>query len=291
MIASVPTGRRRRAALWTAALVLAAALSPALAQRPPTEARMNEGLPGELRDVAFDQHLGEPLPLDLEFTDSEGRAVRLGDYFGERPVVLVLAYYTCRMLCHEVLNGVASSLAVLSFDAGDEFDVLTVSFDPRDVPESAAAAKRGYLHRYGREDAERGWHFLVGEEPQIRALTEAVGFRYEYDERLDQYAHASGIVVVTPEGRLARYFYGVEFAPRDVRLALVEASENRIGNPVDQLLLYCFQYDPATGKYGAVVMNMLRVGAILTVIGVIALILLLRRVRPRREIRLVEPTS
>jgi protein SCO1/2 len=259
------------------ALLLAA---PAVAQQPPQDVKLSKGLPRELRDVAFEQRLDEPLPLDLVFIDEHGDAVRLGDYFGEKPVVLVLAYYTCRMLCHEVLNGVASSLSVLKFDAGDEFDVLTVSFDPRDTPQAAAAAKRGYLHRYGREGAEEGWHFLTGEEQAIRSLTEAVGFRYEYDPRLDQYAHASGIVVVTPQGRLARYFYGVEFAPRDVRLALVEASENRIGNPVDQLLLYCFQYDPATGKYGAVVMNMLRVGAILTVIGVTVLILVLRRLHP-----------
>jgi protein SCO1/2 len=255
-------------------------VAPTVAQQPPRDAQLSEGLPRELRNVAFEQHLDAQLPLDLSFVDEHGEGVRLGDYFGEKPVVLVLAYYTCRMLCHQVLNGVASSLGVLEFTAGEEFDVVTVSFDPRDEPEAAAAAERGYLHRYSQQDTAGGWHFLTGEEAEIRRLTETVGFRYEYDPRLDQFAHASGIVVVTPEGKLARYFYGVEFPPRDLRLALVEASENRIGNPVDQLLLYCFQYDPATGKYGAVVMNMLRVAAVLTLVGVVLLILVLRRRHP-----------
>jgi len=256
--------------------------SSAGAQQPPQDVQLSPGLPSELQNVAFEQRLGDPLPRDLVFLDETGRPVRVGDYLGERPVVLVLAYFTCRVLCHEVLNGVASSLAVLKFDVGDQFDVLTVSFDPRDTPEAATAAKRGYLQRYGRPDTESGWHFLTGDEPAIRELTEAVGFRYEYDPRLDQFAHASGIVVVTPDGRLTRYFYGVEFAPRDLRLALVEAADNKIGNPVDQLLLYCFQYDPATGKYGAVVMNILRLAGAATVIGLALLILLLRRRRPEQ---------
>jgi len=217
------------------------------------------------------------LPLDLTFRDEHGKTVRLGDYFNRKPIILALVYYKCPLLCNQVLTGLASSLGVLSFDVGKEFDVVTVSFDQRETPDVAAAKKEKYIERYDREGAAAGWHFLTGDQAAIEALTRAVGFRYEFDPETGQFAHASGIQVLTSEGKLARYFYGIEYAPRDVRLGLIEASENKIGSPVDQLLLYCYHYDPATGKYGAVVMNMVRVGGVITLVCLIAMMLLLKR--------------
>ena len=237
------------------------------------------GLPKALRDVGIEQRLNEQLPLDAVFRDEAGREVRLGDYFTTRPVVLVLAYYDCPMLCTQVLNGAASALKVLPFDAGREFEVVVLSFAPREQPSLAAAKKEVYMQRYGHEGAAAGWHFLTGEEPQIKRVTEAVGFHYNWDEATKQFAHASGIMVATPQGRLSHYFYGIEYAPKDLRLSLVEASANRIGSAVDQLLLYCYHYDPASGKYGMVVMNVVRVAGALTVIGIIALLFFLRGVR------------
>jgi protein SCO1/2 len=261
-----------------AGLVLAAVSSafPLLAQsavdsRPPI-----------LRNVAIEQRLDRPLPLDLPFRDESGRTVHLSDYFGKRPVVLVLAYYNCPMLCTQVLNGLLSSLRVLSFDAGREFEVVTVSFDPRDTPVAARAKKEPYIARYGRPGAASGWHFLTGAPRSIAGLTDAVGFRYSWDERIGQFAHASAIYVATPDGRLSRYFFGIEYAPRDLRLALVEASRGKIGTPVDQLLLYCYHYDPVAGRYGAVVMNMVRLGGVAAVL-VLAIFLSVMWRRDHRE--------
>jgi protein SCO1/2 len=229
--------------------------------------RAEDGLPPLLRGVRIDQRLGERVPLDLVFRDEAGHPVQLGDYFHDKPVILVLAYYRCPRLCTQVLNGLLDSLNGLpAFDVGDKFDVLTVSFDPRETPELARAKKQAYVESYGRPGAAEGWHFLTGEQASIERLTEAVGFYYEYDPRTDQFAHASGIMVLTPKGEIARYFYGINYPPRDLRLALVEASGNKIGSPVDQLLLFCFHYDPATGKYTATVMNLVRVTGILTVL-------------------------
>ena len=271
----------RRAAAVVLCLCLAA---PGVsAQRPPPDARLDPGLPDDLQGVGIEQHLDAPVPLELVFRDEHGRSVRFGDYLGDRPVVLAPAYYTCPMLCSVVLNGLASSLDVLAFDAGSEFDVVVVSFDPRDTSDEAMARKKSHLARYNREGAEDGWHFLTGEQDSIDALTEAIGFRYRWDPERQEFAHASGIMVLTPDGRLARYFFGVEYPPRDVRLALVEASENRIGTPVDRLLLYCYRYDPATGKYGAVVMNILRLCGVATLLGLGALILFLRPRHGRRK--------
>jgi protein SCO1/2 len=222
-------------------------------------------LPKPLDQVGFDQRLGQPVPAELRFRDETGRQVRLADYLGRKPVVLVLAYYECPMLCTMVLNGLVGSLRALEFSAGREFDIVTVSFDPREPPALAAAKKSGYLSRYGRAGAAAGWHFLTGAEPEIQSLTRAVGFRYVYDPESDQFAHASGIVILTPDGRIARYLYGVEFAPRDLRLGLVEASANRIGSVVDQVLLFCFHYDPKTGRYSAAALGSVRIGAALTV--------------------------
>jgi protein SCO1/2 len=241
-----------------------------------------DGRPPILRNVAIQQHLDRALPLDLRFRDESGRAVRLGQYFGKRPVVLVLAYYDCPMLCTQVLNGLLSAMRVLSFDAGRQFEVVTVSFDPRDDPSDARAKKEPYVAKYGRAGAAAGWHFLTGQPAAIAGLTDAVGFRYAWDEKLQQFAHASAIYVATPEGRLSRYFYGIEYAPRDLRLALVEASRGRIGTPVDQLLLYCYHYDPASGRYGAVVMNMVRAGGVAFVLVLTGFLLLMWRWEKRR---------
>ena len=266
---------------WLLPVLLWAASSLAFAQpRPTASSQPARGLPPALREVGFDQRLGQALPLDLPLRDESGREVRLADYFGRRPVVLSLVYYECPMLCTLALNGLVSALGVLSFDAGREFELVTLSFDSRDTPELAAARKRAYLGRYDRPGAQAGWHFLTGAPEAIAQLTRALGFRYAWDEETRQFAHPAGIVVATPEGRIARYLYGIEYAPRDLRLAVVEASAGRIGNPIDQLALFCFQYDPMTGRYGAAVMRMLRSAAIATVLALGAFIaVMLRRER------------
>ena len=244
------------------------------------------GLPKALREVAIEQRLCEQVPLDAQFRDETGRAVQLGEYFQSRPIVLVLAYYDCPMLCTQVLNGTVSTLKVLPFDAGKEFDVVVVSFDPRETHALAAAKKELYIEQYKRAGAAQGWHFLTGDAPSIKRLTEAVGFKYYYDEETKQFAHASAIMIVTPQGKLSHYFYGIEYAPKDVRLSLVEASASRIGSPVDQLMLYCYHYDPATGKYGMAIMNVVRIAGVLTVVGILALLIFLRGARAARQVEL-----
>lgn len=259
--------------------------SPLYSSRP-YEPRAPSGLPPALNGVRIDQKLNSQLPLDLSFRDEEGKQIRLGDYFGKKPVVLALVYYECPMLCTQVLNGMISSFKVLPFKPGKEFDVVTVSFDPREDFQLAAAKKRTYMEylpQADRDSARDGWHFLTGDEAAIKELTEAVGFRYQFDRTTNQFAHASAIYVATAQGKLARYFYGIEYAPRDLRLGLIEAAENKIGSPVDQLLLYCYHYDPATGKYGAIVMNIMRLAGGATVLGIVLLVFLLRR-RGSREI-------
>lgn len=237
-------------------------------------------LPDNLKDVGFDQRLGESLPLEATFLDELGNPVRLGSYFGERPVILALVYYECPMLCTLVLDGVSRTLKGVSFEPGSDFDVVAVSFDPGETPAMAAAAKKETLSRYGGSDTGRGWHFLTGKEDSIRQLTAAAGFRYRYDEKTDEYAHVGGIVVATATGEISRYAFGVDYAPRDIRLALVEASENRIGSAVDQFLLFCFHYDPATGKYSAAVLNLVRAGGIATLLFLgLGLTLMTRRRR------------
>jgi protein SCO1 len=232
-----------------------------------TAAEAQEGLPPLLREVGFDQRLGEPVPLDLPFRDEAGKAVRLGDYFGKKPVVMALVYYECPMLCTLTLNGLTSALGVLTFDVGKEFEVVTVSFEPKETPEMAAAKKATYLERYKRPGAASGWHFLTGDAESVKRLTAAVGFRYAWDDRTQQYAHPAGILVLTPDGRLARYLFGIEYAPKDLRFALIEASEGRIGSAVDQVVMFCYQYDPQTGRYGAAIMRLLRLAALLTMVG------------------------
>lgn len=244
---------------------------------PPPPRPSADGKPALLREVGIEQRLDEQVPLELEFRDESGQAVRLGDYFGSKPVILSLVYYGCPMLCNQVLTGLTSSLDMLTFDVGKEFDVVTVSFDARETPEIAREKKPGYMHRYKRKGAAEGWHFLTGTQQSIDRLTEAVGFGYAYDPQTNQFAHASGIMLLTPQGKLARYFYGIEYAPKDLRLGLIEASQNKIGTPVDQVLLYCFHYDPTTGKYGPVVMNMIRLGGIVTLAAILAMFIIFRR--------------
>jgi protein SCO1 len=226
-----------------------------------------------LDSVGIDQRLNEQVPPDLSFHDETGATVHLGDYFNsERPTILVLAYYRCPMLCTEVLNGLVDSLQKTSLDMGRQYQVLTVSFDPKDSPELAAQKKSTYAKSYGREGTETAWHFLTGEPEAIKQLTQAVGFRFAYDPATSQYAHASGIMVLTPQGKLSRYFYGIEYPARDLRLALVEASSGKIGSAVDQLLLLCYHYDPATGKYTASAMLLVRFGGVLTMLAIFSFI-------------------
>ena len=253
--------------------------SPLYSSRP-YEARAPSGLPKVFENVGIDQKLNEQLPLDLVFKDENGADVKLGDFFGKKPVVLSLVYYQCPMLCNQVLNGMVTAFRVMNFKAGQEFEVVTVSFDSRETAALAAAKKNtyvNYLPSDRRTGAARGWHFLTGDEASIKRLTEAVGFRYRWDEATNQFAHASAIYVTTPEGKLARYLYGVEYAPRDLRLGLIEAADNKIGSPVDQLLLYCYHYDPATGKYGARIMRVMQIAGVVTVFGIVALLFTLRR--------------
>jgi protein SCO1/2 len=274
MITRSPSGSRLNGLLAVLALVVFVHSGGAQSSLPPS-----------LQSVRFDQRLNEQVPLDLAFKDETGKPVTLRDYLGKKPVILVLAYYRCPMLCTEVLNGLVRALMDVPFDIGKEFNVITVSFDPRETPAMAAAKKKTYVERYARPGADSGWHFLTGDEDAIQRLTQAVGFRYTYDARKDQFAHASGIMILTPEGRISRYFYDIAYPSRDVRLGLVEASQNKIGSSVDQILLFCFHYDPMEGRYGPVVMNFVRLGGGLTVLGIGLFMAVLWR-QERRKARL-----
>lgn len=248
-------------------------------------------MPGPLREVGYDQRIGEQVPLNLAFRDEAGRNVRLGDYFQKKPVILVLAYYRCPMLCDMVLQGVVTTLKPLTFEAGREFDVVVASIDPDETPEMAAEQERKILARYGRAGGEAGFHFLTGPQSSIDALTRAVGFRYVYEKERDEYAHPAGLVMLTPGGRVSRYLFGIDFPPRDVRLGLIESTEEKLGTAVDSLLLYCYHYNPVIGRYSTAVFNLLRVAAGATVIGLLALILVLRRRESRRAARPVGPVG
>lgn len=274
---------RARGALLGLALALLPAFAAAQmgAAPPPRPAT-----PGVLSEIGFDQQLGGSVPLDLGFTDEAGRSVKLADYFGKKPVVLSLVYYDCPMLCTLGLNGLAGALEVLSFVPGEEFEVLTVSFDSRETPALAAAKKKAYMARYRRPGAHAGWHFLTGSDESIAALTRAVGFRYVWDEATRQFAHPAGVVVLTPEAKISHYLFGVEYAPKDLRLALVAAASGRIGNAADQLLLYCYRYDPQTGRFSASILNIVRLLAVLTVAGLGLFILTANAARrPRGELQ------
>lgn len=240
-----------------------------------------DGRPDALREVGFDQKPGQLVPGDITLRDEAGRPVPLSSFYGRRPLVLSLVYYECPMLCTLVLNGLASALGVLSFDAGREFDVLTVSIEPRETPALAAAKKAGYLARYRRPTAEQGWRFLTGDAHEVARLAGAVGFRYAWDEETRQYAHPSGLVVLTPEGRISRYLFGIEYAPKDLRLAVVESSQGKVGGLADNLILYCYRYDPERGRYGAAILRLVRAAGVLTVLALATFIVVMRR-RERR---------
>lgn len=223
--------------------------------------------PPGLENVGIDQKLNEQVPLNLEFRDEGGKTVKLGDYFqAGRPVILNLVYYQCPMLCGEVLQGVTAAAKVLKFTPGKEYEIVTVSIDPSEGPDLAAAKKQTTMERLDRPGAEKGWHFLVGKKADIDALADAVGWHYQYDPNTKQFAHAAGIILVTPQGKIAQYYYGVEYSARDLRLGIIEASQNKIGSLADQVLLYCYHYDPRTGKYGAVITNIMRLAGVLTVL-------------------------
>jgi protein SCO1/2 len=267
----------------TAAAVLCAGVGIAAQSRPlsvpPPGKAATEQIP-VLREVSIDQKPDSQLPLDAEFSDAAGQPVTLRRYFGARPVVLALVYYECPMLCTQVLGGLAGSLQGMSLAVGQDYDVLVVSFDPGETPAMAADRKKDFVRRYIRDAREQNIHFLTGREASIKALTSAVGFNAVYDTATDQWAHPAAITVVTAQGKVSRYLYGVEFAPRDLKLALVEASQGKIGGVVDQMLLFCYHYDPETGKYGLVIMNIVRAAGALTVLVLVgAIVYSLRRER------------
>lgn len=246
--------------------------SPLYAPRKydPSQTTSN-GLPKALQEVGIEQKLGEQLPLDAEFKDENGQTIKLGEYFNkEKPVILALVYYECPMLCNEVLNGLTGSLKGISFDAGQEFDVVAISFDAREneMPELAKNKKASYLKRYGRENTADGWHFLTGTQEEIDKVANAVGFKYRWDEQSEQFAHAGGIMIAMPDGKLARYFYGIDYAPKDLKFGIMESADGRVGNPAEQLFLYCYHYDPSTGSYGLAILKVLRVAAIFTILAI-----------------------
>jgi len=268
-------GRFARFALVVAGILL---LEENLLATAPGSPPVEAPLPAPpLKDIGFDQNLGASVPLDLPLRDEAGKTIHLRDYLGKRPVVLSLVYFDCPMLCGMTTDGLVRSLRALRLSVGKDFEVLSVSFDPRETPEMASAKKGPVMRQYGRAGAAEGWHFLTGESTSLAALTKSVGFRYVWDAEQKQFAHATGIVVLTPEGRVARYFFGIEYPAKDLRLGLVEASEEKIGNVVDQLLLLCYHYDPKVGRYTAAVRNLLRGGAVLTIAAVAALVLTLLR--------------
>lgn len=272
----------------TAVVVLSGIAARGQAAAPkvnPGEGATNQKI-SILDQVGIEQRLNQQIPLDLEFTDESGKPVHLRQYFGSKPVILSLVYFQCPMLCSQVLNGLSGALnGVVRFNVGRDFNIVTVSFDPRDMAANAADAKKRYMQRYRRPGSQEGWHFLTGKQEQISALAQAVGFRYAWDPQIQQFAHASAIMLLTPDGRVAQYYYGIEYAPRDLQLGLIEASQGKIGNLVDQVLLYCYHYDPAKGKYGAVIFNILRLSAAATVLvlGGFMFIMFRREARARQS--------
>ncbi len=253
----------------------------------PSQAGVSSGLPSVLKSVGIEQKLNEQLPLSAEFNDENGNVVKLGDYFGkEKPVILALVYYECPMLCNEVLNGLTGSLKGISFDAGREFEVVAISFDARenDKPDLAKNKKASYLNRYGRPGAGNGWHFLTGTQSEIDRVTQAVGFNYQFDEATNQFAHAGGVMIITPEGKISRYLYGIDYAPKDLKFSLMDSAEGKIGNPAEQLYLYCFHYDPSTGKYGLTILKILRLMALVTIIGIGGMLFVFWRSNKKRNL-------
>lgn len=250
----------------TVVMFIISLLVPANAQfwrQPEREQSTNVNL---TREITIEQKLNEQVPLDLTFHDESGRTVQLREYFGKKPVLLTLVYYECPSLCGLVLQGLLKSLRVLNYTPGDQFDIVTVSINPKETPALAAAKKQNFLKEYGRLDAANGWHFLTGEEPQIRRLADAVGFRYVYDPKSGQYAHAAGVMLLTPDGKVSRYFYGIEYSPRDLRMGIIDASQGKVGSPVEKIILFCYQYDPTTGKYSLAILRVVQLSSAFTVL-------------------------
>lgn len=240
--------------------------------------------PEILKHVGIEQKIGASLPLDLKFNDESGTPVKLGSYFGDKPVILTLVYYDCPMLCTEVLNGLNRSLAPLNYSIGEEFEVVTVSFDPRETPTLASQKKAVYTQRYGRPGTKEGWHFLTGDAPAIDALTETVGFNYVYDETEGQFVHGSAIMIASPQGTVSHYFFGIEYPSEDIRLAIIESSEEKLGTVFDQIMLYCFNYDPEQGRYGVAIMNAMRVAGLVTLLAMGSfMVVMIRRDRRRKQ--------
>ncbi len=282
---------RQMAIAAACVLALTGLARPAAAQYNgvPASGMMTKGgmpagiTPNDLKKVSFDQELGVQVPLDLPFRDETGRAVQLSQYFTGRPVILALVYYECPMLCVQALNGLVKSLKVLALEPGRDYAIVTVSFNPAETPREAAAKKDEYVGRLGKPGAAGAWHFLTGPESSIRLLTDTVGFHYVYDPATKQFAHPTGMIVLTPEGKVSKYIYGIDYGPRDLRFALIEASDHKVGTPVDRLLLYCYHYDPTTGKYGLVLMNVLRLGGVVTIVMIGGFIVLMRRHERRAQ--------
>jgi protein SCO1 len=274
-----------------AVFALCAAPSPARAQtyyaQPPTgpdsSPIQSAGIrPALLRDVGVDQKLNDSIPLNLTFRDDHNQTVALNSFFGQKPVILTLVYYQCPMLCTQVLNGLTRSMKQISLSIGKDFEVVTISIDPTERPILAEAKHTMYAGMYGKPGAMADWHFLTGDQQNIKALASAVGFRYAYDSSSGQYAHPSAITVLTPEGKISRYFYGISFDPRDLRLGLIDASQGKIGTPVDQILLYCYHYDPLTGKYGLLISHVIQIAGLVTVAAIALLIFFLVRFEKRK---------
>ncbi|GIV09066.1 MAG: electron transporter SenC [Fimbriimonadales bacterium] len=274
--------------LWNWILVTSLTLAGASAQlyRGPSgeigETAAKQEYESITSQIGIDQNLGKQIPLTLTFRDETGKTVKLGDYFGKRPVILVMAYYECPMLCTVVLNELTRVMNALDLRIGKDFEVVTVSISPTETPELAAKKKANYVKSYNHEGAQQGWHFLVGDEPNIKQLADTVGFRYVYDPKTKQYAHSAGIMIATPDGKLSRYLIGVEFSARDLKFALAESSQGKIGNPVLSAVMYCFQYDPSTGRYGLVILRVIQLAGIITILSLATLIggaLLLERRR------------
>ena len=269
----------------TLAVLVVLAFRPAVFAQPgPTTTGVPAAdVPPVLREVGFDQHLNHVLPLDIEFKDERGRTVTIGDYFGTRPVVLAFVYYGCPMLCLQSLSSLAATLAVLAENPGKDFEVVTVSIDPRETPALALEKKAHYVDRSGKPSIAQGWHYLTGTEANIQRLTKAAGFRYVWDARLQQFAHPAGIVIATPHGKVSRYLFGIDYGPRDLRLALLDASDGKISSPLEKALLYCYHYDPATGRYSLAIMRVVQVAGAATVFSLGTLIFVWTR-RERRQV-------
>jgi protein SCO1/2 len=253
----------------------------------PSQAGTSSGLPNALKQIGIEQKLNAQLPFEAVLRDENGQDVSLGKYFNQgRPVILALVYYECPMLCNEVLNGLTGSLKSLSFETGKDFDVVAVSFDAREheKPGLAKNKKESYMKRYGRPGTENGWHFLTGTQSEIDKVTEAVGFSYKWDEQTNQFAHAGGLTIVTPEGKVSRYLYGIDYAPKDVKFAVMESAQNKVGNAAEQLMLYCYHYDPSTGRYGLSILKVIRLAGVLTLIGLGAMFLAFWRYNKNKDL-------